>query len=230
MGVFIIHPSLGYVKPPPRILPSRRSLFFEHQVDNQLVVTPYPALLYPITEALPPRHAAVNRSAAPSHRSLPLRRGVGSSLAAAENDQVCAAVLCFRVYTLLFPTPLCLEFLSLHVLSAILNPPTMNNNFVKNMLQQKEPPSFSSFYDCLPLMSRSSRAASCCVVAPGLQTCIEAILHRDLGYAWVNFIRLASVRLAPLDVNIDMALVDALLEVSARVMDLMEVRGRVDTQ
>ncbi|CAM9268648.1 unnamed protein product, partial [Laminaria digitata] len=134
------------------------------QVDNQLVVTPYPALLYPITEALPPRHAAVNRSAAPSHRSLPLRRG--------------------------------------------------------------EPLSFSSFYDCSPLMSRSSRAASCCVVAgllaPGLQTCFEAILHRDLGYAWVNFIRLASVRLAPLDVNIDMALVDALLEVSARVMDLVE--------
>ena len=56
------------------------------------------------------------------------------------------------------------------------------------------------------------------------------ILHRDLGYTWVNFVRLASVRLAPLDVNIDMALVDALLEVSTRVMDLMEVSGCVDTQ
>ena len=63
-----------------------------------------------------------------------------------------------------------------------------------------------------------------------LQTCFETILHRDLGYTWVNFVRLASVRLAPLDVNIDMALVDALLEVSARVMDLVEVSMGVDTQ
>ena len=64
----------------------------------------------------------------------------------------------------------------------------------------------------------------------GLQTCFEAILHRDLGYTLVNFVRLASVRLAPLNVNIGMALVDALLEVPTRATDLMEMSGRVNTQ
>lgn len=49
------------------------------------------------------------------------------------------------------------------------------------------------------------------------------ILQRDLGYTWVNFIRVASVRLAPLDVNLDVALIDALQEAATRVMDLVEV-------
>ena len=65
------------------------------------MVTPYPALLYPISEALPPRHAAVNRSADPSFRSLPLRRGVGSSLAGVESDQVCELLYVYvPVYSL----------------------------------------------------------------------------------------------------------------------------------
>lgn len=51
-------------------------------------------------------------------------------------------------------------------------------------------------------------------------SCLEVILHRDLGYTWVNFIRLASVRIAPLDVNLDMALVAALGEMFGRVSSI----------
>lgn len=59
-----------------------------------------------------------------------------------------------------------------------------------------------------------------------LKTCFEAILDRDVGYAWVNFVRLASVRLAPLDVNLDMALLEALLQMSTRATELLEVSKR----
>lgn len=63
-----------------------------------------------------------------------------------------------------------------------------------------------------------------------LQTCLEAILHRDLGYSWVNLVRLASVRMAPLDVNLDMALVEALLEMSARITELVEVSELIGSE
>lgn len=58
------------------------------QIDNQLVITPYPALLYPIIEALPPRHATVRRhpSATAAEASAPVPfaasfdiGGIGSS-------------------------------------------------------------------------------------------------------------------------------------------------------
>lgn len=52
-------------------------------------------------------------------------------------------------------------------------------------------------------------------------SCFEAILHRDLGHTWVNFFRLASVRLAPLDVNVDVALLAALVEAACRVAELV---------
>lgn len=211
-------------------IPTHNSLtsitFFEHQVDNQLVVTPYPALLYPITEALPPRHAAVNRSAAPSFPSLPLRRGVGSSLAGVESDQVCGVYCEPTYYVLAYSLNQSDVFFSLLVRT---QPPTIH----VPSRPPTHPPTHPVPCSARLLHPTSSRAASCCVVLGswlGLQTCFEAILHRDLGYSWVNFVRLASVRLAPLDVNIDMALVDALLEVSARVIDLVEVSGCVDTQ
>lgn len=51
----------------------------EPQIDNQLVVTPYPALLYPIVEALPPRHAAVRRHHTTS-ASAPAAGGVGGGV------------------------------------------------------------------------------------------------------------------------------------------------------
>lgn len=57
------------------------------------------------------------------------------------------------------------------------------------------------------------------------QSCFEVILRRDLGYAWVHVVRLASLRMAPLDINLDGALVEALLESSVRAMGYMEVRS-----
>lgn len=45
------------------------------QVDNQLVVTPFPALLYPIAEALPPRYTAAHLSDLPPLPPLAMGRG-----------------------------------------------------------------------------------------------------------------------------------------------------------
>lgn len=39
----------------------------------------------------------------------------------------------------------------------------------------------------------------------------------------MNFVRLISVRVAPMDLNLDMALVDAFLELSTRMTELMDV-------
>lgn len=71
------------------------------------------------------------------------------------------------------------------------------------------------------LLQQATTTTTTTTAAAATAPCFEVILHRDLGYAWVNFVRLASVRLAPLDVNIDVALVAALAETASRVADLM---------
>ena len=43
----------------------------------------------------------------------------------------------------------------------------------------------------------------------------------------MNFVRLVSVRVAPMDLNLDMALMDALLQLSTRIEDLLDV-SRLD--
>lgn len=55
------------------------------------------------------------------------------------------------------------------------------------------------------------------------QPCVELVVERATGYKWVNFVRFASVRLAPLDVNLDAVLLEALVEASGRVLALLGV-------
>ncbi|CAM9365106.1 unnamed protein product [Discosporangium mesarthrocarpum] len=140
---------------------SLRSSIRKLQVDNQLVVTPYPALLYPIQEALPPptptsRSSAVNKGIAPFRRGLwnsAVGPGVGTQLTPLVSDLSVGADLHLELQT----------------------------------------------------------------------PCLELVVVREFGYAWVNFVRLASVRLAPLDINLDGALVEALIGLAARTASALEV-------
>lgn len=68
-----------------------------------------------------------------------------------------------------------------------------------------------------------SRIASVLRPLPINKACFEVIVRRGIGYPWVNYVRLVSLRVAPLDVNLDGALIEAMLEMGARAMDRFEV-------
>lgn len=143
--------------------------------------------------------------------------------------------LAFILYSILLYSSVWCWRLSFGGFKSLLEIPTINDLTLLWLLikvlkrtcftvyQRVQPVLFQSIqFRTVPYCPASFRVRPSCRLVPQ-HTCFEIILHRDLSCEWVNFVRLASVRVAPLDVNLDMALVEALLEVVARVTELAEV-------
>lgn len=55
-------------------------------------------------------------------------------------------------------------------------------------------------------------------------------VQRELGWAWVSLVRSASLYIAPLDVNLDAALLWALLESWRRTSERLEVSNEIEIE
>lgn len=170
-----------------------------NQIDNQLDVTLYPILLYPIPEALPPRHASIvplPRSTIPVFPSMASgrRRRRARSSSQGPGAEVRRKPRAFSRVRFCFV-------------------PSITCSVSRGLRSDGFPSSLTERY----------LVASVLCSLPTNKACFEVIVRRGIGYPWVNYVRLVSLRVAPLDVNLDGALIEAMLEMGARAMDRFEV-------
>lgn len=162
------------------------------QVDNQLVVTPYPALLYPVRETLAPRISQV-----------PAVAGGGQDRQVRGFDVHGGGVPVYPSIS----RPLYIRRLEFSKMPLMNIPHTV---FEPMSICPGPYPPFSPEISAVLNVEKKG--------------CFEVNFQRDLGCTWAHVVRLASLQLAPFDVNLDGALVNALLELSSRAMEYMEVR------